>query len=261
MHRCFVDPADWNDSEIMLSPPEEHHLLHVLRARTGDTVVVSDGRGREALARLLVRPAAGRAPRATLEVTEQICVIRPAISLMLIQALPKGKKMDFIIEKATELGVSTIFPVISERVVVRFPPKTDPFQTEKLCLMEERRERWQRIALSAARQCGTSWVPEIKPVSGYLDMIGGCGDFDLFIAGTLGAEAQPFQSVVAKMKKKGPQNIALLIGPEGDLTPAEVRKAMDAGAIPVSFGPLILRVETAALYGLSVLVYEFLALK
>lgn len=245
MHRCFVRPADWNGPEIRLSRTEEHHLRHVLHAGEGDTVAVFDGRGREALASVVVE----RGRRAVLKLLAEPRIVQPALCrLTLMQALPKGRKMDLIVEKATELGVSTIVPVISERVVTRLKERRG----------KDRVERWQRIALSAARQSGSGWIPEVRPVSGYADAMTGCGSFDLFLVGSLGNDTYPFRSVTERARKKKPRKIGLLIGPEGDLTPAEIRKAVEAGAVPVSFGPLVFRVETAALYSLSVLAYEFL---
>lgn len=263
MHRCFIDPAGWNKSELKLSSSEEHHLLHVLRAGSGDTVAVFDGCGREARARVVLEGG-----RVALKVLSETRVVRSDVSLTLIQALPKGRRMELIIEKSTELGVSTIFPVISEHVVTGLSGRQ----------AEVRAERWRRIALNAAKQCGLSWVPEIKNVLDYKDVIAGCDAFDLFLVGSFMDGTRPFKTVLKQAKvrgqkerevgdrtskcgeeeKSGPRNIALLIGPEGDLTPEEVREALDMGAIQVSFGPLVMRVETAALYGLSVLAYEFL---
>ena len=263
MHRCFVKPEDWNESEIRLSRAEEHHLLHVLRAGTGDVVSVFDGRGREARARIVacetssgtVTSSTGsgrkseRSHRAVLRMLAPARVVPPpSCRITLIQALPKGRGMDLIVEKAAELGVSVIVPVISERVVAR------PSGRQR----RERETRWRRIALSAAGQCGSSWIPDVAAIAGCMDVLGGCGPFDLFLVGSLGDDARPFHSVVDKAVRRKPRRIALLIGPEGDLTPEEIREAINAGAVPVGFGPLILRVETAALYGLSVLAYSFL---
>jgi len=253
MHRCFVGPAQWSESEAILPEDEEHHLLHVLRAQPGDTVMIFDGRGREAPAEVISAPASGtlrREPaRTTLRVTGDIRFTpREKPALVLIQSIPKGKRMDLIVEKATELGVSQILPVISERAVVRL---TDSQR-------RERQKRWQRIALSAARQCGTVWLPEVMMPVALAEFMTAGPSFDLFLVGSLRPPAASLRRVVNRAKGRALQRISLLIGPEGDLSPSELEAAVNAGAVEVSFGTSVLRVETAALYGLTVLVYEFL---
>ena len=245
MHRCFVSPAAWDARHVRLSSEEAHHLLHVLRAVPGDVVTVFDGQGRQALARLPALPLVPR-PSLGLEIMESVPAERPAVFVPRAPALPKGPKMDWIVEKATELGVSVVLPVITERVVTRLR------DSQK----EERRERWQRIALSAAKQCCTSWVPEVRAVSGFAEAVKRCAEADLFLVGALTPEARAFRTVLREAGKNRPRQVALLIGPEGDLTPDELAEACRAGAVPVSFGPRVLRVDTAALFGLSVLASE-----
>jgi 16S rRNA (uracil1498-N3)-methyltransferase len=239
---------------MFLTADEEHHLLDVLRAKIGDTVAVFDGEGRGAKA--VVTEVGGRRSeirnqrseiegrRVVLKVLNVGGEAAPGLAITLIQALPKGRKMDLIVEKAVELGVTQIIPVISERTIVRLDGAA----------RKERGERWQRLALSASRQCGTSWVPDVRSVCDYSEAIGKCSGFDLLLVGSLGCDARPLHDVLNAAGRK--TMIGLIIGPEGDLTPAEIKKAVDVGAAPVSFGQLVLRVETAALYGLSVLAYE-----
>lgn len=260
MHRCFIEPTEWKNNRLRLSAEEDHHLLNVLRVRNGDIVTVFDGRGKEAPARVLIRPRGDVERKETRGAGHQKggCVlldvigeprVMPAASprLTLAQSLPKAGKMDFIIEKAVELGASSVIPVITERVVAR-----PDAQREK-----DRLERWRRIAVSAARQCGVNWVPEISPVAGFEDIAGRLRDYDLFLLGSLAPSARGLRQALREARLKNPAEICILIGPEGDFTPDETESAMNAGAMPVSFGPLTLRVDTAALYALSVLVYEF----
>ena len=249
MHRCWVSPDAWDDRDLRLSPEETHHLLNVLRAAPGELVTVMDGRGREAEARLTtVGAERGASRRVVLEVVGKVRAVQPAVYLTLMQALPKGQRMDWIVEKATELGVSEILPVTTEHVVARLR------EGQK----DARRERWQRIAQSAAKQCRTSWVPEVRPVCAFADALAVCAKADLFLVGALTPEARLLRTVLEEAAKKShPRSLALLIGPEGDLSSAELAEAGRAGAVPVSFGPWVLRVDTAALFGLSVLVSEF----
>ncbi len=244
MHRCFIEPGRWADGGILPSDAEAHHLRDVLRAEDGDTVAVFDGAGREA--RATVRLAADG--MLTLEVSEIGSAAQRACDIALIQAIPKGARMDLVIEKATELGVARIIPVITDRGVVRLDAK----QARK------RAERWKRIARSASKQCGTPWLPVIDPAQPYGRAIDRLGEFDAVLLGSLVEGTQPLRMVIDSLREQAPASIAVIIGPEGDLTPAETAAAMEAGARPVSFGDLTLRVETAALYAASVLAHEFL---
>jgi 16S rRNA (uracil1498-N3)-methyltransferase len=251
MHRCFIDPSQWNDEEMRLSADEQHHLRDVLRGKAGDTVLAFDGRGREAEARLAVRGGRGGtdAREITLQVLRGVSQAGPAVAITLIQALPKGTRMDWIVEKATELGVRAIVPAVTERVVARLSAGQ----------RGERRERWRRVACGAAKQCGTAWIPDIMPVTEFGELGVFCR-FDLFAVGSLAGDARPLRAVAGEWRSAGrlPGSVGILIGPEGDLTPQELGQAARMGAVPVSFGRRVLRVETAALYALSVLAYEFL---
>lgn len=247
MHRCFANPDDWEGSEIRLSPAEEHHILDVLRVGDGQTVIVFDGRGREALARVDVcSPGAGDVQRIRLAVLSCAEQGKPDVAITLVQALPKGKRMDLIVEKATELGVLSILPVVSEHVVGR------PGERQAA----EKVARWRRIAVSAAKQCAAAWVPQVKAIVDYPAGIDAATGSDLFLVGSLAEGAKPLHSVLSGLDRGSIRNALVLIGPEGDLTAKEISRATDAGAIAVSFGPLVLRVETAALYALSILTYE-----
>jgi 16S rRNA (uracil1498-N3)-methyltransferase len=248
VHRCLVDSTQWDAPEIRLPPDGERHLLRVLRVRPGDTVSIFDGRGREALAQVVSVAGSSRGSGVFVKrlTDAQAPAAGPACRLTLIQALPKGSRMDWIVEKAVELGAWAIWPVLTERVVQR--PAADQ--------RAGRAQRWQRIANSAARQCATAWVPEVRPVQDLGAALDACGAFDLFLVGSLADGARPLREVLAAASGRAARNAALLIGPEGDLTEDEHRRAAGAGAVPVSFGALVLRVETAALFGLSVLAYE-----
>jgi 16S rRNA (uracil1498-N3)-methyltransferase len=240
--RCYAHPADWSGESVVLSPGESRHLFRVLRAREGDTVVVFDGAGREALA-----VAGGESSTVRLCITDIRNVPRRAVSITLVQALPKGRKMDLIIEKGTELGVSTISPVITSRTVAHPSPEKK----------QARIARWEQIAVGAAKQCGRSWLPRITPVTPYRDVLDTCRGLDLFLAATLEGNPEPLRNVLSRKGGRDLSSVGILIGPEGDLSAEEVEIAGNAGAVPVNLGRLVLRTETAALYALSVLNYEF----
>ncbi|MCA1809586.1 MAG: 16S rRNA (uracil(1498)-N(3))-methyltransferase [Kiritimatiellia bacterium] len=241
--RCFIDPASWRGTEVVLGEEESHHLLKVLRMRTADELTLFDGCGRSALARIA---ATGR--QARLQVTA--ATIRhsppPAVRIILIQAVPARQLMDQIVEKAVELGAAGVIPVVTERVTARGGEAA-----------AARHARWTKIIRAAARQCGADWLPELTPVmalEGVLPRIRAC---PLCLVGSLAPEAAPLREVVSAIPGR-PAEVMLVIGPEGDLSPSETNCLQEAGASLVSFGAGVMRVETAALYGLSLMRYEFL---
>lgn len=241
--RCFVDPEHWSLPHFDLSTRDSHHVREVLRCSAGDLVLVCDGRGGEALCRIA---GEGNDGCLAVEVQERGSQPEDTVLVTLIQAIPKDQKMEWIIQKATELGVRDILPVMTERGIVRLAGDR----------ADQRVERWQRVAGEAARQCRTAWAPRvggILPVTGLLDR--GIG-VDLLLIASLEAGARPFKGFLRSIAGTRPRSIGLMIGPEGDFSPAEYALAKAKGAIPVRYGSRVLRVETAAIYGLSALQYE-----
>lgn len=247
MIRCLIDASQWAANEIELAVDESHHLLKVLRARPGERLGLFTGVGHTAEATLIgVRQKRARC-RLLPETRRQ--TPPPESAITLIQAIPKHKLMDDIIQKATELGVQVIQPLITERVIVQLSESA----------AEQRHQRWQKIALEATRQCGRSWMPTVLPVQSLPEILPVIAHFDLCLIASLQAEARPFHEVVSQVSKRpagAPRRLALVIGPEGDLTDSETAMLKNAGAQLVRLGPAVLRVETAALCGLSLLHYE-----
>jgi len=243
MLRCYAEPSRWNGDKVMLASEEAHHLLHVLRAREGDVVTVFDGDGRQALARMTT----ARGGTAELTIVENAACGSPVVSITLIQSIVREQRMDLIVQKATELGVSRIIPVQVERTVVRLGAEAQ----------ERRRERWQRIALNAAKQCGVGWIPEIGRIVPVNDALKECSSLEFLLVASLEVDAVPLRSAIEKAKTRNPRTIGIAIGPEGDFTPAELAAARAAGAVPVSLGNLVLRTETASIHILSIMKYEF----
>jgi len=250
--RCLIDAAQWAADEIELSPDESHHLVQVLRARPGEQVGLFTGQGHTAEATFIAvrqKRALVRVLSATRRATPP-----PAVAVTLIQAIPKHALMDGIIQKAVELGAQAIQPLMTERVIIRLSAGDGQSAGEA----ERRRGRWQKIALEATRQCGVAWMPTVLPVCSLPELIPDLARFDLCIVASLHAEARSFREVIASACQGVAflRSLALIIGPEGDLTETETTALRDAGAQLVSFGKAVLRVETAALYGLSLLHYE-----
>lgn len=243
--RCYVEPAAWCAEEVVLGPEETHHLHTVLRARRQARVTVFDGCGRSAQAEILSLDRR----EARLRVLQQFIRPRPAVELVLVQGVPREQKMDLVIQKATELGVSRILPVQTDHAVMRVREEHEA----------TKRDRWKKIALNAAKQCGSDWLPEIAPIQDLEACLAGMPRVDLFLHASLDPDARPLREVIAGARASAPRMIAALVGPEGDLSARERASARNAGARPVNLGSSVLRSETAALYVLSVLVYEFWA--
>jgi 16S rRNA (uracil1498-N3)-methyltransferase len=184
-----------------------------------------------------------------LRVREARSVPAPPFSVTLLQAIPKGKIIEDIIQKATELGVARVVPILSERVVTQLDAGS----------AEAKAAKWQTVAIEAIKQSGNLWLPAVEtPVS--LETFLARGEsFDLALVACLEAGSRHprswFDSFAATYGSK-PRMICLWIGPEGDFTAAEYRRIQESGARPVTLGPLVLRVETAATYSLSVVNYE-----
>jgi 16S rRNA (uracil1498-N3)-methyltransferase len=220
-----------------LTGDEAHHATHVLRLKLGDTVSVFDGRGREAQCRI---EKVGK-DSVRLAILQHSGTPPLPCRITLAQAIPK-KNMNLIVQKATELGVATIVPLVSERTVVKLDDDAG-----KLA-------RWREIALESCKQCGNNWLPEIQPPQKVRDFLASPGAFDLKLIGSLQPDAKPLKKILAEPSH--PASVLVLIGPEGDFTPAELGLAKSAGCLPLSLGPLVLRADTAALYVLSILHHE-----
>lgn len=238
MHRCFIANDRWTHPPLTPSAAEAHHILHVLRARDGERLRLFNGAGQEADAILRLSPD-GASP--VLEIQDRRSAPQRAFEIVLLQAILKGNRMELLIEKATELGVGRIVPVTTSRVIPRF----DAAQAR------QKRERWERIAVSAAKQCGTPWLPVINtPTMLQNAMRDTSGPV---LLASLGADTRPLAAVIDELRAAPPPSVTVVIGPEGDLTPDEIRQLLTAGALPVSLGSLTLRAETAAIYAVSAL--------
>src|ERR1035437_2743546 len=238
MHRFYLPDLQ----QAALGAEEAHHALHVLRLKVGDTVNVFDGHGHEAQASI----SQISNQSAQLKLLTQSNAPPLPCRITLAQAIPK-KSMDLIVQKATELGVATIVPLMSERTLVQVDE-----DSKKI-------DRWREIALDACKQCGNNWLPEIQPPQKARDFLNAPGQFDLKLIASLQPDAKPLKSILSgtsALERTHVPTILILIGPEGDFTPAELSLAKSAGCLPLSLGPLVLRADTAALYTLSILHHE-----
>jgi 16S rRNA (uracil1498-N3)-methyltransferase len=229
----------------MLSGPESHHALEVLRHGVGDKIAVFDGEGHEAIAHI----AAIEGHSALLKLGVPSTSRRLSAAITLAQAIPKGKTMDLIVQKAVELGAVAVAPLLSDRTIVRL----EPADTAR------KREKWQETAMEACKQCGQNFLPEIlepQSVASYLQKMPREG---LHLIGSLQPDSRPIKTALSDYHAELgalPQTVTVFIGPEGDFTPAELALCKSHGCVPVTLGPIVLRAETAAIYCLSVLGHE-----
>jgi 16S rRNA (uracil1498-N3)-methyltransferase len=238
MHRFFLS----NLQQPILSAAEAHHALHVLRLKVGDMLNAFDGRGHEA------QCAIAEISKDTVRLNVLTQSTTPALPcrITLAQAIPK-KSMDLIVQKATELGVASIVPLASERTLVKLEEDS------------KKMDRWREIALDSCKQCGNNWLPEIQPPRKARDFLGALPKADLKLIASLQPDAKPLKSILSDaptLQRSNTLTVLVLIGPEGDFTPAELSLAKSAGCLPLSLGPLVLRAETAAIYALSILNHE-----
>ena len=247
--------------------------------KRGQKLVVFNGCGHEVTAEIVDLDAKGEIRLRKLHVTETP-PLRCRISLA--QAIPKGKNMELIVQKAVEIGAMEIFPLISERTIVDLDPKE----------AAQKQTKWQTVAIEAAKQCGQNWLPQVHTPQKLKDFFAVATGLrpvqtshsdvatDLRLIGSLQPGALHLKKILADYSaeqpvlsasrtgrsaegriRRGehlPESVLMLIGPEGDFTPAEIALAKTHGCLPITLGPIILRVETAAIYCLSVLSYELL---
>ena len=213
----------------------------------GDKVVLFNGRGREITAEIISIDGAEIQLRRLHEATTPPFRCR----ITLGQAIPKGKNMELIVQKAVEIGAAEIAPLLSDRTIVRIDEES----------AAQKQAKWQTVAIEAAKQCGQNWLPEVQQPRRLSEFFGISAHFDLCLIGSLQSDARHLKKILAEYAKEHgqlPGNVLMLVGPEGDFTPAELALARSHGCRPITLGPIILRVETAAIYCLSILSYELL---
>jgi 16S rRNA (uracil1498-N3)-methyltransferase len=248
MHRFYLPPEQCRTATFLLMGPEAHHAFHVLRVCPGDPVAVLDGVGSEY--RCLVQHATRN--QVTLRVGEKRYVPPPASQVTLLQALPKGKLIESIIQKATELGVARVVPLIAERCIIQLDPHEAAAKVVK----------WQSIAIEAIKQCGAAWHPRVETPLSPRQFLERKEPIELSLVGSLQPEARHPRTVFAAFRQqfgRMPKSVGIWIGPEGDFTTNELASIQSAGAFPITLGQLVLRTETATLYCLSILSYELQA--
>lgn len=243
-HRFYIPPSAWKPGRLALDAAESHHALDVLRLEAGQRVTVFNGEGAEATAEIV------KTGREAVELRAIQTAKTPplACAITLAQAVPKGKNMELIIEKATELGAGAVAPLLSERTVVQCDEQG----------AARKKEKWSRVAIEACKQCGQNWLPAVQAPVSVKHFFDAGEKFDLMLIASLQPGAKHLKSVLAEYGPSKPRRALILVGPEGDFTPAELALAKSHGCQPITLGPIILRTETAAIYCLSILSHELL---
>jgi 16S rRNA (uracil1498-N3)-methyltransferase len=245
-HRFYLPKAECQGDRLRLEGQEARHALRVLRLQPGNPAVVLDGEGAEFDCEVET------ASRDSLSLRVRQKRIAPPLpcSITLLVGIPKGKIIESIIQKSVELGARGIVPLLTDRVVTRLDEEN----------ARHKREQWRQTAIEAIKQSGAPRLPEIEVPTSVPEFLARRQTFDIQLVGSLQKERQHPGEVFREFRKtnaRSPRNAAAWIGPEGDFTPDELKAIIDSGAKPVSFGSLVLRVETAAIYCLSILNYEF----
>ena len=245
MHRLLVK-TDLLEETSPVLPADAARHLKVLRPKDGEEIELFDGRGKWRVYRFCASLTSGKDSASPLVATSQTFqTSQTSQTLTLFACVTKGSRWDWTVEKATELGVTRIVPVISERTIVRIP------KAERAA----KRERWMRIAEDAARQSDAKWLPEICEAVDFKDALPLVRETKCFIGALVTPPARPLAEAVEDLRRETGdlKGISTFIGPEGDFTSEELKALMEI-ATPTSFGPTILRAETAAIFAVSVLV-------
>jgi 16S rRNA (uracil1498-N3)-methyltransferase len=248
MHRFHLPPEQCQGPVLTLGDREAHHAIHVLRVAAGDRAGVLDGAGQEL--RCIIE--AVHRDAVCLRVEERRQAPPPPFQITLLQAIPKSRMLEDIIEKATELGVHRIVPLLSERVVTRLDSAG----------LESRAAKWRQTAIEAIKQCGNPWLPRVEVPLTPQAFLARHEPHDLSLIASLQEGAvHPREHLRRFISTPSPlpRSVCVWVGPEGDFTPAEVALARSSGALPITLGQLVLRCETAAIYCLSLLHYELQA--
>jgi 16S rRNA (uracil1498-N3)-methyltransferase len=237
MARFHLPAEHWQQNPV-LTGDEARHLSQVLRMKAGDALIVFDGEGRRAAAEVL-DVSRDRVP---LKLGEILPSRAPQPSITLAQAIPKGKNMDWIVQKSVELGIARIQPLVTRHTVVQ--PG------------DGKSEKWRRNALEACKQCGQDRLPVIFEPQVFGRWIRSQAESSgLKLLASLAPGALPMRQVLRAHPES--VEVTLLVGPEGDFSPDETNAALAAEFLPISLGSIVLRVETATLFCLSALRYEF----
>lgn len=244
MQRYFIEETQFHGEAVTITGDDFHHLKRVMRAKIGQKIIVCPPNQHAYLAQ--IREISDEQIEADI-IEELNQSVELPVAVTIIQGLPKGDKIEYIIQKATELGMTNFVPWSAKRAIVKLDAKK----------ASKKVERWQKIAKEAAEQSHRVVVPTIHDVQTTAQVLASLADFDAVVIAfeeTAKAGTHAMFKQIAQQLVPG-QTVAIIIGPEGGLSDDEVAKLSEYG-VAASFGPRILRTETASSYALSALSYE-----
>lgn len=240
MNRFFVQKSGFEGELVRLNPEQAHQVCHVLRLKPGDPIIVLDDNGTEyeVTLSMVCLP----------ETTGQVTGSRPAwgepqAKITLFQSLLAREKFEYVLQKATEVGVTRFVPVLTGRSIVRAK------------LIEKKLDRWRRIVTEAAEQSHRGRIPKLDQAIAFGQAVSRLRDFDRALIAAPSPKAVSLPDALRDLDR-GAASIGLMVGPEGGFSDAEVVLAREAGAIPIHLGPRILRTETAAVVASALILYE-----
>lgn len=249
MHRFFVtkNQIDLKEKQIVIEDEDVKHVSKVLRLKPGDLVEICDGMSNEYICEI---ESINKNDVLLSIIEEKESSKEAPIEVVLYQGIPKAAKMDLIIQKTTELGITEIIPVEMERTIVQFSNDKDK---------EKKVERWQKIALEAAKQSKRGIVPTIQMPLSFKSAINHSKENQLNIMPYENEDDKGFKDLIKSLsseEKSSIKKVGIWIGPEGGLDEEEVVRAIENKIYPITLGPRILRTETAGLVTLSLVMYE-----
>lgn len=243
MTRLFVDDEIKLEELYTLDSENSHYISSVLRMRIGEELVIVDSSFEEVIVSIeqITKKEVILKP-----ISRQKCTSEPRLKITLFQAVSKGERMDATIQKSVELGVTTIVPVLSERCVVRLDSKDSSGKVD----------RWQKIALEAARQSGRGIVPKISNPISYKQAIEDAGKLDMTLFLWEDEHSCSIKQALEDTSKNQ-TSVGVVIGPEGGFSQEEADQAVSGGCKRVTVGPRILRTETAGPAAIAMIMYSF----
>lgn len=242
MQQFFAESSKIREGRVYIEGSDVNHMKNVLRMKPGECVRVSDGDGKVFICSI----HSYEEKTAVLDILkEQDGNAELPSQIWLFQGLPKGDKMELIVQKAVELGAYTVVPFSAKRSVVRLDEKK----------AQKKRERWQMVAKGAAEQSGRNRIPRVGELQSFADALRMAEELDVVLIPYEREEGMSETTRVIENIRPG-QSVGIFIGPEGGFEEEEIRLAVAGGAVPVSLGKRILRTETAGLAALSILMYH-----
>lgn len=247
MQRYFVQPEQLTADTVTITGEDVKHISRVMRSKIGDEVIVSDGVARVGIAKIIAMDV----QQVQANIIEWLASqSEPRVQVTIAQSLPKGDKMEVVIQKCTEIGAATFLPFLSSRTVVQYDNKKEA----------KRSERWRKIAKEAAEQAHRDVIPQVLPPVTWKQLLSTFSGYDLVCFCYEKEEGKQLRDIVAPFVKGMDENrqyrVAIVVGPEGGFTEQEVEEAEGANAIAIGLGARILRTETAAMAALTCIMYE-----